>query len=116
MGSPEAGFYPRHVQLDLFAFEKCQVPEKRPEISEDLRLQAWGAKNLRKFPFDVVVGFLKFVEQRTQEFPIPCDGLAKINNVQLTAGLEDAIHLSCCLPFIGSFQVMDHDAGEHAVE
>ena len=115
-GSPESRFDPRHAQLNLFTFEKRQIPKKCPKVSDNIRLQAWGAKNLRKLTLNVIVGFLKLVEQGTQEFPIPCNWLAKINYVQLTARLEDTMHFSCCLPFIGGFQVMDHDAGEHAVK
>src|SRR5688572_16749196 len=98
------------LYLGLLTFEKGQITEERPKVPQDFRLQSRCAEDLWQLAIDIVVGFLELVEEGSEQFAIPANRLAKVNDMQLPAGFEHAVHLACCLPLIGRFQVMDHDA------
>ncbi len=51
----------------LFPAKEGLVAKERPKIADDFGLQTRRAKNFRKFPIDVVVGFFEFMEERTQQ-------------------------------------------------
>ena len=56
------------------------------------------------------------MQERTEDLAIQRVGFSEVDNMQLPAGLEDAINFFACPDLIGRLQVMDHDAGKDAVE
>lgn len=100
----------------LHTLQKRQIAEERQEMSNDLGLQPRCAEDFREFPVNVIVGFLELVQEWTDQLSIPGKRLAKVNDVQLAAGFQHAEHFTGSRYFVRCLQVMDHNAGHHAIE
>src|SRR5262245_9937675 len=73
------------VTLLFHALQKRQISKKRPKVTDDFRLQTGRAEDFRQASIDVIVGLLKAVQERAEQFSVPCIRFAKVDDMQLTA-------------------------------